>query len=97
MNKVVLLGNPNVGKTSIFNALTKSNEHTGNWTGKTVDFANKKYTYNKQIYNLIDLPGTYSLYSYSKEEEVTRDYIYFEKYDTILIVIDSTLLERNMN
>ena len=63
MNKVVLLGNPNVGKTSIFNALTKSNEHTGNWTGKNVDFANKKYTYNKQIYNLIDLPGTYSLYS----------------------------------
>ncbi len=97
MNKVVLIGNPNVGKTSLFNALTNSNEHTGNWTGKTVDFTKKKYIFNNNTYELVDLPGTYSLYSYSKEEEVTRDYIYFKEYKNILIVIDSTLLERNMN
>lgn len=95
--KVCLIGNPNVGKSTIFNALTNLNQHTGNWPGKTVESASGSYFYNDKKYTLIDLPGTYSLYASSKEEEVSRDYICFNTYDLIVIVIDATLLERNLN
>lgn len=94
---VALVGNPNVGKSTIFNALTKLKQHTGNWTGKTVESAFGKFSFNNKSYTLVDLPGTYSLMPSSKEEEVTRDFICFNKYDLILVVLDATILERNLN
>lgn len=97
-NKVVaLIGNPNVGKSTIFNYLTGLNQHTGNWPGKTVESASGNFTYNNNKYTIIDLPGTYSLFSSSKEEEVSRDFICFNKHDLTVIVVDATLLERNLN
>ncbi len=95
--KIALIGNPNVGKSSIFNALTGLNQHTGNWPGKTVELAKGNYTYNDKTYTLIDLPGTYSLFSSSKEEEVSKDFICFEDHDLTVVVLDSTMLERNLN
>ena len=94
---IALIGNPNVGKSTIFNALTGLNQHTGNWPGKTVESAAGSYKYNNKKYTLIDLPGTYSLFSSSKEEEVSRDFICFEKHDLTIIVLDATILERNLN
>lgn len=94
---IALAGNPNVGKSTIFNSLTGMNQHTGNWPGKTVEVAYGKYKYNDKEYTLVDLPGTYSLFSKSKEEEITRDFICFNKHDLTIIVLDSTLLERNLN
>lgn len=94
---ITLIGNPNVGKSSIFNYLTGLNQHTGNWTGKTVESAVGKYKYNNKEYTIIDLPGTYSLMSVSKEEEVSTDFICFNKYDLAVVVIDATMLERNFN
>ena len=75
---IALMGNPNVGKSTIFNALTGLNQHTGNWTGKTVAKAIGKFNYNDEDFILVDLPGTYSLSSDSKEEEIARDFIGFE-------------------
>ncbi|MDE6475549.1 MAG: ferrous iron transport protein B [Erysipelotrichaceae bacterium] len=95
--KIALVGNPNVGKSTVFNALTGMKQHTGNWAGKTVSIATGEYIYDNQKYTMIDLPGTYSLMAHSKEEEVTRDYICFEKYDVCVVVCDSTCLERNLN
>lgn len=95
--RIALAGNPNVGKSSIFNELTGLNQHTGNWPGKTVELAYGNYTFNNINYEIIDLPGTYSLISHSKEEEVARDYICFEKPDAVIVVCDSTNLERNLN
>ena len=94
---IALVGNPNVGKSTIFNALTGLNQHTGNWTGKTVESAFGTYTYNEKKYMVVDLPGTYSLFPNSKEEEVTRDFICFEKHDLTVIVVDATMIERNLN
>lgn len=95
--RIGLVGNPNVGKSTIFNALTGLHQHTGNWTGKTVDTTSGYKTGCDAVYEFIDLPGTYSLMAHSKEEEVTRDFIYFDDYDALLIVCDAVSLERNLN
>lgn len=92
-----LAGNPNVGKSTVFNALTGLNQHTGNWPGKTVSNARGHYTYNNTVYTLVDMPGTYSILASSVEEEVARDYICFGGADLICIVADATCLERNLN
>ena len=94
---VALVGNPNVGKSTIFNALTGMNQHTGNWTGKTVASAFGKYNYNDENFILVDLPGTYSLTPNSKEEEVTRDFIGFYNPMVTVVVVDATCIERNLN
>lgn len=97
LRKVALVGNPNVGKSTVFNELTGSNQHTGNWTGKTVDSAEGRFYYKYNQYKLIDLPGTYSLVTSSKEEEVTRDFVEALDYDCLVCVVDATNLERNLN
>lgn len=94
---IALAGNPNVGKSTVFNSLTGLNQHTGNWPGKTVTNARGKYTYQQQTYTLVDLPGTYSLMAHSAEEEVARDFLCFEQPDAVVIVVDATCLERNLN
>ena len=94
---ITLSGNPNVGKSTVFNALTGLKQHTGNWTGKTVSSAVGKYRYKNDEYKLIDLPGTYSLISHSKEEEVARDIIIFNDNDVNVVVCDAMCLERNLN
>lgn len=94
---VALCGNPNVGKSTIFNRLTGSKQHTGNWTGKTVVTAKGYCDYSDKKFLLMDLPGTYSLMSNSKEEETARNYICFNKPDAVAVVADATCLERNLN
>ncbi len=94
---IALIGNPNVGKSTIFNGLTGMNQHTGNWPGKTVTSALGEFEHQENKYTLVDLPGTYSLVAHSKEEEVTRDFIYFGSSDCIVIVCDATCLKRNLN
>jgi ferrous iron transport protein B len=94
---VALAGNPNTGKSTLFNALTGLRQHTGNWPGKTVSRAEGGYSYGDQRYKLIDLPGTYSLLSTSYDEEIARDFILFGQPDVTLIVVDATRLERNLN
>lgn len=94
---IALAGNPNVGKSTVFNELTGSSQHTGNWTGKTVDVAKDKFTYNFVNYDIYDLPGTYSLIATSKEEKISRDFIESKNYDCLVCVIDATNLERNLN
>ena len=94
---ISLAGNPNVGKSSIFNELTGMRQHTGNWPGKTVDLAQGYAQHNKQGYVLVDLPGTYSLMAHSQEEEVARDFIKSTDSEATIVVCDATSLERNLN
>ncbi|WP_150265502.1 FeoB small GTPase domain-containing protein [Paenibacillus tepidiphilus] len=94
---VAFAGNPNTGKSTLFNLLTGLRQHTGNWAGKTVITAEGEFTHNGHTYKAVDLPGTYSLYSNSADEEAARDYIIFEQPDVTLVVLDATSLERNLN
>lgn len=94
---VALAGNPNTGKSTVFNNLTGLKQHTGNWPGKTVTRAEGGFEYNNKKFKLVDLPGTYSLLSTSTDEEVARDFILFGQPDVTVAVVDATRLERNLN
>lgn len=94
---IALAGNPNVGKSTVFNSLTGLNQHTGNWPGKTVVSAQGRYKYKDQDFVLVDLPGTYSLMATSIEEAIARDFICFGQHDAVVVVADATCLERNLN
>jgi GTP-binding protein len=94
---VALAGNPNTGKSTLFNTLTGLKQHTGNWPGKTVARAEGGYQFNSVRYKLVDLPGTYSLLSASQDEEVARDFLLFGQPDCTIVVTDATALERNLN
>jgi Fe2+ transport system protein B len=94
---VALAGNPNTGKSTVFNALTGLRQHTGNWPGKTVTRAEGAFEYGDHKYKLVDLPGTYSLLATSLDEEVARDFILFGQPDVTIVVVDATRLERNLN
>lgn len=94
---IALAGNPNVGKSTIFNNLTGMHQHTGNWPGKTVANASGHCYFKNADFLFIDIPGTYSIMSCSEEEEIARNYICFEKPNATIIVLDATCLERNLN
>ncbi len=94
---IALAGNPNTGKSTIFNALTGLKQHTGNWTGKTVARSEGSFSFHDRKYKVIDLPGTYSLISSSMEEEIARNFVLFGKPDVTVIIVDATRLERNLN
>ncbi len=93
---VALAGNPNTGKSTVFNTLTGLRQHTGNWPGKTVSRAEGAFRYSDKEYKLVDLPGTYSLLSASEDEEIARNFILFGQPDVTVIVVDATRLERNL-
>jgi ferrous iron transport protein B len=94
---VALCGNPNTGKSTVFNALTGLKQHTGNWPGKTVSRAEGGFEYAGSNFKLVDLPGTYSLLSTTLDEEIARDFILFGQPDVTVVVVDATRLERNLN
>lgn len=96
MNTIALVGNPNCGKTTIFNALTGANQHVGNWPGVTVEKKEGTIKYSGERYNIIDLPGTYSLGAYSEDELIARDFILKDRPDVIINVVDATNIERNL-
>lgn len=94
---IALAGNPNTGKSTVFNYLTGLKQHTGNWPGKTVATARGDFKYKDKDYSLIDLPGTYSLFALSQEEVVARDFICFGNPDAVIVLCDANCLERNLN
>ena len=94
---VAIAGNPNVGKSTVFNNLTGMHQHTGNWPGKTVSNASGVCSLGKYNLLLVDIPGTYSLMSNSEEEEIARDYICFGNPNVTVVIVDATCLERNLN
>lgn len=94
---IAIVGNPNVGKSTIFNSLTGLHQHTGNWTGKTVANVSGLCQFQKTNFLLVDIPGTYSIMSHSEEEEIARDYICFGNPDATVVILDATCLERNLN
>jgi len=94
---VALAGNPNTGKSTVFNALTGLRQHTGNWPGKTVTRAEGGFDYADSRYKMVDLPGTYSLLATSLDEEIARDFILFGQPDVTVVVVDASRLERNLN
>ncbi|NLJ56368.1 MAG: iron transporter FeoB [Firmicutes bacterium] len=94
---VALAGNPNTGKSTIFNALTGLHQHTGNWPGKTVARFQGRYRFKNRVYKLVDLPGTYSLFVNSAEEQVARDFLCFQKPAAVIVVVNAGCLERNLN
>jgi ferrous iron transport protein B len=94
---IALGGNPNTGKSTVFNNLTGLRQHTGNWPGKTVTRAMGAFEYKGEIYKVVDLPGTYSLLAITEDEEIARDFILFGRPDVTVIVVDATCLERNLN
>lgn len=98
MNKlrIALAGNPNAGKSTLFNALTGSRQHVGNWPGKTVEKKEGKFKHGEYEVEVVDLPGTYSLTAFSPEEVIARDYIINEKPDIVVTVVDAANLERNL-
>jgi ferrous iron transport protein B len=93
---IALAGNPNAGKSTIFNALTGLHQHTGNWPGKTVEKKEGLIQHDRLKINIVDLPGTYSLTAYSPEEIIARDFIIEQRPDLVINVIDATNLERNL-
>lgn len=93
---IALAGNPNAGKTTIFNSLTGLRQHTGNWPGKTVEKKEGRIEYGGLKINIVDLPGTYSLTAYSPEEIIARDFILENRPDVVINVVDATNLERNL-
>lgn len=94
---IALAGNPNTGKSTVFNALTGLRQHTGNWPGKTVSRAEGGFDYGDHRYKIVDLPGTYSLLATSLDEEIARNFILFGQPDVTVVVVDATRLERNLN
>ncbi len=93
---VGLAGNPNTGKSSIFNFLTGAKQHVGNWPGKTVSKAEGTFTHDDHVFQLVDLPGTYSLNAASPEEMIARDYLIHDRPDAVITVVDGSNLERNL-
>ena len=94
--RIALVGNPNSGKTTLFNAITGSNQHVGNWPGVTVEKKEGTFTYKGKEYDVVDLPGIYSLGAFSEDEVVAMDYILTDDADVIIDVIDASNIERNL-